>query len=94
MSNYRMPQSHTGQIVLWYDMGVADDTRACPAIVKSTSQSTLHLKVFGIDGEFDRTCVRHVSDPFSKEFDRIQEGGWDYTVPDRMRNPTKPIESK
>lgn len=77
---YRMPQPHVGQIVLWYEAGVRNDQRACPAIVKVVSQSSLHLFVFGIDRTFDADCVRHLNDPLAREGERIDQGGWDFTL--------------
>lgn len=77
--NYKMPQCFRGQIVRWYESGVKDDSRACPAIVLIENHSSLHVRVFGVEGNFDKTCVRHVNDPNAKEYDRINEGGWDFT---------------
>ena len=85
MSDYRMPAAYRGQIVLWYEGGVKNESRACPAIVKVESHSSLHLRVFGLDSDFDKECVRHVGDPNAKEHDRINEGGWDYTDADRVK---------
>ncbi len=79
MTEFRMPSVFRGQVVLWYEGGTRDESRACPAIVKVESHSSLHLKVFGLDHDFDQTCVRHMADPYAKEYDRINEGGWDFT---------------
>lgn len=81
MSDYKMPLPFRGEIVLWYEGGVRDESRACPAIVQVESHSSLHLKVFGIDRDFTLTCVRHMDDPNAKEYDRTSEGGWDFTKP-------------
>jgi hypothetical protein len=80
--SYKMPQCYRGQIVRWYDGGVKDDSRACPAIVLVENHSSLHLKVWGLDGDFQKECVKHVSDPNAKEIERVDNGGWDYTEKD------------
>lgn len=76
--NWKMPLAPKGLVVLWYEGGVRNEERAAAAIVKASSHSTVHLRVFGIDSDFDKECVRHMGDPLAKEYDRFNEGGWDY----------------
>lgn len=76
--DWTMPAVYRGQIVLWYEAGVKDDSRACPAIVTVESYASLRLRVFGMDRDFTKECVRHISDPNAKEYDRLAEGAWDY----------------
>lgn len=87
-SDYRMPVPYRGQLVLYYEGGVRNEDRACPAIVKAESHSSLHLHVFGQDNQFDVTCVRHLDDPNTKEWDKIENGGWDFNFHDRARTST------
>ena len=81
---YKMPQPYRGQIVLWYESAVREDGRACPAIVKVDNHSSLHLHIYGLDQQFDITCVRHLDDPNTKEWDKLENGGWDFCKPDRV----------
>ena len=81
MSDYKAPVPHRGEIVLWYEGGTRNEARACPAIVKVENHASVHLKVFGIDHDFDQLCVKHMDDPNAKEYDRINEGGWDFCKP-------------
>ncbi len=94
--DFEMPAAYRGQIVLWYQNGVVNDDTACPALVKVDGRDSLHLKVFAIDCELDYTCVRHVSDPNAKEYDKIQNGTWDFVEPDPLhvkKVAAKPIKN-
>jgi hypothetical protein len=89
---FTMPKVFRGQIVLWYQQGVRNESTACPALVKVEGQSSLHLKVFGIDGELDYTCVRHMDDPNAREYDRTENGLWDHA--NRKIEPAAIVETK
>lgn len=90
--DYRMPVPYRGQIVLWYEGGVKNEDRAAPAVVLVENHSSLHLRVLGPEGNFDKTCVKHVDDPTAKEYDRIQEGGWNFTTNFRPATRTSELE--
>lgn len=92
MSDYKMPAVRRGEIVDWFEGGVRNDERGCAAIVKVVGHNTLHLKVFGLDHDFDQTCVKHIDDPAAKEYDRVQEGGWD--LPKPVYNAVNPAPKK
>lgn len=81
MSDYRMPTVRRGEIVDWYEGGSKNDDLAKPAIVLVATQGSLHLKVFDTNRDFTKECVKHIDDPFAKEYDRIQEGCWDFAKP-------------
>lgn len=78
MNDYKMPHVYQGQTVLWYQGGSKLPEHACPALVIKVSPASLLLKVFGEDRDFRVECVRHISDPFARESERISDGGWDY----------------
>lgn len=82
--DYRMPQARLGQIVEWYAGGTRAE-KPCCAIVKVPSHSSLHLKVFGAERDFDQTCVHHIDDPTTKEFDKNAEGCWDFLDCDKPK---------
>ncbi len=81
MSDYRMPTVRRGEIVDWYEGGVKNDELAKPAVVLVATGGSLHLKVFDPNRDFTKECVKHVDDPNIKEYDRIQEGCWDFPLP-------------
>lgn len=74
---------YVGQIVLWFEGGVRDYDRACPAIVLSIHYGSVFLLVHGSDRDFRLEGVRHMDDATTRESDRISEGGWDFCLCDK-----------
>ena len=93
-TSYKMPVPYRGQTVLWYEGGVRNEDRATPAVVLVESHSSLRLRVLGFDGTFDKECVRHLDDPIAKEYDKINEGGWDFCSPDKAKSAAAEINVK
>jgi hypothetical protein len=81
---YRMPEVEVGQIVHYYPGGIT--TRPCAAMVTQADGNSVVVNIF-MPNSYNaaiRDGVRHVSDPRTKDSERIENGLWDFT-PSELR---------
>jgi hypothetical protein len=76
-SEVKMPVVRRGDVVIWYEGGVRNEERSAPAMVLKVQHNSLSLRVFGLENDLRFDCVKHMDDPYAREYERATEGGWD-----------------